>query len=220
MLFSIIIRTFALGTRDKTMKLIILTKPTFFVEEDQILTALFEEGMEHLHLYKPNQEPVFSERLLTLLDDDYYRKITVHNHFYLREEYGLRGIHLDNVTDELPYGYRGTVSRTCRSLSVLADAKRRSSYVFLQNIFDSQSNPADKSTLTMDELREASRRGLIDKKVYAMGGMKLDNIGMAKDLGFGGVVICGDLWNRFDIHNELDYKELLQHFERLKKAID
>jgi len=56
--------------------------------------------------------------------------------------------------------------------------------------------------------------------VYALGGMNLDNIKVARDLGFGGVVICGDLWNRFDIHNELDYKELLQHFERLKKAID
>ena len=36
------------------MKLIIMTKATFFVEENQILTTLFEEGMENLHLYKPN----------------------------------------------------------------------------------------------------------------------------------------------------------------------
>ena len=201
------------------MKLIILTKPTFFVEEDQILTALFEEGMEHLHLYKPNQEPVFSERLLTLLDDDYYRKITVHNHFYLREEYGLRGIHLDNVTDELPYGYRGTVSRTCRSLSVLADAKRRSSYVFLQNIFDSQSNPADRQSFTTEELHQASRKGLIDRHVYAMGGLNLDNIRQMRDLGFGGVVVCGDLWNRFDIHREQDFRDLIGHFRKLVNCL-
>ena len=35
------------------MKLIIMTKPTFFVEEDKILTALFDEGLDNLHLYKP-----------------------------------------------------------------------------------------------------------------------------------------------------------------------
>ena len=52
------------------MKLIIMTKATFFVEEDKILTTLFEEGLENLHLYKPNSEPVFSERLLTLLPDE------------------------------------------------------------------------------------------------------------------------------------------------------
>ena len=42
---------------------------------------------------------------------------------------------------------------------------------------------------------------------------------IAKELGFGGVVICGDLWNRFDIHNERDFKELILHFEKLRKAI-
>ena len=65
----------------------------------------------------------------------------------------------------------------------------------------------------------AAKAGLIDKKVYALGGMSLENLKAAKDLGFGGVVICGDIWNRFDIHNETDFKELIQHFERLRKAI-
>jgi thiamine-phosphate pyrophosphorylase len=71
----------------------------------------------------------------------------------------------------------------------------------------------------MEELREASRQGLIDKKVYALGGMNLDNISVAKNLGFGGVVICGDLWNRFNITAGLDYKELISHFEKLRKAV-
>lgn len=35
------------------MKLIVVTPPTFFVEEDQIITALFEEGLDILHLRKP-----------------------------------------------------------------------------------------------------------------------------------------------------------------------
>ena len=49
--------------------------------------------------------------------------------------------------------------------------------------------------------------------------MSLENLKVAKELGFGGVVICGDIWNRFDIHNETDFKELIQHFEKLRKAI-
>ena len=57
------------------MKLIIMTKSTFFVEEDKILTTLFEAGLDNLHLYKPGSEPVYSERLLTLLPEDYYGKI-------------------------------------------------------------------------------------------------------------------------------------------------
>ena len=58
------------------MKLIVMTKPTFFVEEDKILANLFEEGLENLHLYKPGASPMYSERLLTLLGDDYRNRIT------------------------------------------------------------------------------------------------------------------------------------------------
>ena len=201
------------------MKLIIMTKATFFVEEDKILTSLFEEGLENLHLYKPGSEPIYSERLLTLLSDDYYKRITVHDHFYLREEFRLRGIHLNNANDEPPAGYKGNISRTCHRIDELKEAKKRSGYVFLKTIFNSQSNPNDKQTLSLEELKEASRQGLIDKKVYAMGGINLDNIRQIKDLGFGGVVICGDLWNRFDIHSGCDYKELIAHFQKLRKTV-
>jgi thiamine-phosphate pyrophosphorylase len=196
-----------------------MTKATFFVEEDKILSSLFEEGLENLHLYKPGSEPMYSERLLTLLSEDYYKRITVHDHFYLKEEYRLRGIHINDMTTEIPAGYKGKFSRTCRQLDRLKEAKKHAEYVFLQNIFDSQTNPDDRQSFTEEELKAAAKQGLIDKHVYALGGMNIDNVRMAKDLGFGGVVICGDLWNRFDIHSEMDFKELIAHFSKLRKAV-
>jgi thiamine-phosphate pyrophosphorylase len=202
------------------MKLIVMTKPSFFVEEDKILVNLFEEGLDNLHLYKPGASPMFSERLLTLLGENYHSKITVHGHFYLKEEYRLKGIHIDDAFTEPPTGYKGNITRTCHAISELKEAKKHSNYVFLHSIFDSQSNPDEKQSFTYDELKAASKSGLIDKKVYALGGINLDNIKTIKDLGFGGIVICGDLWNRFNIHNEIDYKELLVHFEKLRKATE
>ena len=201
------------------MKLIVMTKSTFFVEEDKILTTLFEEGLDNLHLYKPDSEPVYSERLLTLLPDEYYKRITVHDHFYLREEYGLRGIHLETPDTELPYGYRGNVTITCTDISQLREAKKRSNYVFLKSIFDSHTNPADRQSFTIDEMKTAAKQGLIDRRVYALGGISLDNIHQVADLGFGGVVVCGDLWGRFDIHQGQDFKELIAHFKKLQKAV-
>ena len=201
------------------MKLAIMTKSTFFVEEDKILSSLFDEGLDDLHLFKPGSSPMYSERLLTLLPEDYYRKITVHDHFYLKQEYALSGIHLDNPTDNLPDGYKGKFSRTCTDLSQLKEMKKKSQYVFLKNIFDCIEFKEEKSSFSLQQLELAAGNGLIDKKVYALGGMSLENIKIAKALGFGGVVICGDLWNRFDIHNEKDYKELIAHFEKLRKAV-
>jgi len=201
------------------MKLVLMTQPTFFVEEDKILTSLFEEGLDNLHLYKPGSEPVYSERLLTLLPDVFYSKITVHDNFYLKEEYKLHGIHIDDETTPAPKGYRGHISRTCTHLDQLKETKKNADYVLLKYIFNSQTEPDQKSSFTTEELKEASRRGLIDRHVYALGGMNLDNVKLAKELGFGGVVISGDLWNRFNIHQELDYQALIDHFSKLRKAI-
>jgi len=201
------------------MKLVLMTQPTFFVEEDKILTSLFDEGLDSLHLYKPGASPMYSERLLTLLSDEYYKRITVHDNFYLKEEYKLKGIHIDDETTPAPKNYKGTLSRTCTHLEMLKEAKRNSDYVLLKYIFDSQTEPDQKATFTLEQLQEASRKGLIDRHVYALGGMNLDTIRMAKDLGFGGIVVSGDLWNRFNIHQELDYQGLLDQFCKLRKAI-
>ena len=201
------------------MKLVIMTKSTFFVEEDKILTTLFYEGMDNLHLFKPGSTPLYAERLLSLIPEDYYRKITVHDHFYLKNEYDLAGIHLDDLDTEIPNNYKGKIGRTCTDIQMLKEKKKKSSCVFLKNIFDCIEFSDEKKSFTQQQLEDAADKGLIDKHVYALGGMSLDNIRMAKTLGFGGVVICGDLWSRFDIHNQTDFKELIAHFEKLRNAV-
>lgn len=196
-----------------------MTKPTFFVEEDKILTSLFDEGLDNLHLCKPGATPMYSERLLTLLDEDVYNKITVHDHFYLKDEYRLKGIHIDDATTEPPQGYKGHISRTCHSLDELKDAKRKTDYVFLADVFGSQTNKAEQGSYTIPQLEEARRNGLIDKKVYAFGNVNIDTAKIAREIGFGGVVLCEDLWDKFDIHQQQDYKELMLYYERIRKAI-
>ena len=201
------------------MKLAIISQPQFFVEEDKIITTLFEEGLDLLHLYKPGSEPLYLERLLTLIPDDFHDRIVIHEHYYMKQEFELAGIHLDTPEQEMPNGYRGKVSRSCMKINQLKDLKKTSQYVFLHDIFDSLHQPEVKSKFTLDEIHQASKEGIIDKHVYALGGMNADNIRWAHDEGFGGVVICGDIWNRFDIHKEVDYKGLIEHFHKLKRAV-
>lgn len=199
------------------MKLVIITQPQFFIEEDRIITALFDEGLDSLHLYKPGSSPLYFERLLTLIPEEYHRNIVIHEHFYMKQEFDLAGIHLDVPDADVPQGYRGKVSRNCSDLSLLKDIKKKSEYVFLHDVFDSLHEEGVKSKFSVSEIHEASRKGLIDKHVYALGGMNADNIRWAHDEGFGGVVLCGDIWNRFDVHSQVDYNDVIQHFQRLRK---
>ncbi len=202
------------------MKLILLTPPDFFVEEDKILTALFEEGLDVLHLRKPGCEPVYSERLLTLLPECHHDQIVVHEHFYLKDEFNLRGIHLNNRNPEPPANYKGHISKSFHDIDTMKKEKRNFNYVFLSPIFDSISKSGYKSAFETNVLEDASARGIIDKKVMALGGVSAENMRTIRELGFGGVVVLGDLWNRFNIHSNLDYKELINHFRKLRKAAD
>src|SRR5574344_1721865 len=155
------------------MKLIIMTKSTFFVEEDKIITTLFAEGMDKLHLCKPNSAPLYSERLLSLIPEDCYRKIVVHDHFYLKDEYGLGGIHIEDATAALPNGYKGHFSRSCSAIEELNEAKKKSSYVFLRTVFGNQAKGTE-AAFSEEELKKASKAGYIDKKVFAIGGINID----------------------------------------------
>ena len=73
-------------------------------------------------------------------------------------------------------------------------------------------------TATTSAIDKAAAKGIIDKHVYAKGGINIDTIRRAKELGFGGVVVCHDLWSKFNIHSQLDFKELVGHFDRLRNV--
>lgn len=201
------------------MKLILLTCPEFFIEEDKILTTLFEEGLDILHFRKPNSEPIYCERLLSLMPEQYRSRIVAHDHFYLYDEFRLHGIHLSKRHPQIPATYSGPVTRTCYNLQSVIEQKPQNEYVLLRNIFDSISESENRRSFTPEELHTATRQGIIDHRVIAEGGVSLDNISQVREWGFGGVVIRGDLWNRFDVHSGKDYKELIAHFRKLRKAV-
>ena len=202
------------------MKLILITPPTYFVEEDKIITALFEEGLDLLHLRKPDTAPIYAERLLTLIPEQYHKRIVVHGHFYLKDEFKLKGVHLNSRNPHLPGNYKGHISRSCHSLEEVKEHKKNCDYVFLSPVFDSISKKDYHANYTPEEIRKAHKAGIIDKKVIALGGIDTDNIRQVESYGFGGAAIMGALWNKFDSCMDRDFDLVIEHFKKLKKLID
>ncbi len=202
------------------MKLIVVTAPTFFVEEDKIITALFEEGLDILHLRKPETPAMYAERLLTLIPEKYHRRIVTHEHFYLKEEFNLMGIHLNSRNPKEPHDYSGHVSCTCHSIEEAKNKKHFYDYLFMSPIYDCITKEGILSGYTPEELRQAGKDKIIDSKVMALGGITPENILEVKDFGFGGAVILGDLWNKFNACTDCDYLEVIRHFKKLKKMAD
>lgn len=202
------------------MKLIVVTAPTFFVEEDKIITALFEEGLDILHLRKPETSAMYSERLLTLIPKQYHKRIVTHEHFYLQEEFNLMGIHLNARNPKEPHDFSGHISCTCHSLDEVKSKKHFYDYLFLSPIFDCITKDGISSGFEAEELRQAGKEKIIDHKVMALGGITPNNILEIKDYGFGGAVVVGDLWNKFKACTDCNYLEIIRHFKKLKEMAD
>ena len=202
------------------MKLILITSPTYFVEEDKIITSLFEEGLDILHLRKPDTAPMFAERLLTLIPEQYHKRIVVHGHFYLKEEFRLKGIHLNLRNPNAPDHYKGHISCSCHSLEEVKERKRNYDYVFMSPVFDSISKQNYNAQYSPEEIKKAHKQGIIDKKVYALGGIDMHNIKEVKKYGFGGAAVMGAIWQKFDTCCDRDYSQIIEHFRKLKKLAD
>ena len=67
--------------------------------------------------------------------------------------------------------------------------------MFLSPIFDSISKQGYAAAFTKEELADASRRGVIDERVIALGGVTPKHLGELARIGFGGGAFLGHVWN-------------------------
>lgn len=174
---------------------LVITSPTFFPGEAAFIHRLFAHGVDIVHLRKPGATADDCARLLDDLTSDDRRRIVIHDFFELAQPYGLRGIHLNARRSTVPDGWQGHVSRSCHSLEEVKRYKDACDYVFLSPIFDSVSKQGYASAFTDETLREASKDGIIDHKVVALGGVTPNKIDYLQQLNFGGASMLGSVNN-------------------------
>ena len=131
------------------MKIIVISRPDFFEDEAARINTLFGQGMQLLHLRKPNCS---KEELASLLRDIHsvnYPLIALHQHHELAGEFGIKRLHFPEqlrlAQSEASLQYlraQGFVLSTsihdAAALDSLSDAF---SYSFFGPIFDSLSKP-------------------------------------------------------------------------------
>ena len=181
------------------MKLAVITTPAFFGGEEELVRRLFDSGLERLHLRKPGATREELARFLDSLRASDRARIVLHDHFRLCLRYGCAGVHLNSRNPSLPAELEGvSVSRSCHSLEELGTWKENCNYLFLSPIYDSISKEGYGSAFPREELEKARESGLLDSRVYALGGVSLEHIDELRGLGFGGVAVLGALWQSSD----------------------
>lgn len=192
------------------MDIIVITRPDFFDGETHLANSLFGCGMRRLHLRKPGASEDQLEKWLKDIDSQYHDRIVLHDCHSLAMKYGLGGVHLNSRNPEAPAGLPEgmTVSRSCHSFSELEKFKDSCSYLFLSPIYDSISKEGYGAAFSRIDLEKAAGSGIIDRKVFALGGVSAGRIREIRSLGFGGAAVLGALWQAGDPVEYL--RELLQ----------
>lgn len=185
------------------MKIIAITSPKVTGDDEYIIKGLVNRGIDIVHFRKPDSGIEECRSLLLKLTSGERSKIVVHDYPELYEEFSLLGIHVNKNVISLPEGYSGLKTRSCHSFEEVEMYKEDYDYLFLSPIFNSISKQGYMSAFTDAQLQQASKAGVIDRKVIALGGVTFDKIPYLKELNFGGVAMIGAIYNT-DVLERLD----------------
>ena len=180
------------------MKIILITPPQTLDNECAIVNRMFDEGLEILHLRKPEATCGEMEDYILQIEGQYRNRIVVHSCFELIDKYNLKGAHIGLNRPMTIAGYSRHLSYSCHSIEEVKEQKPHCDYVFLSPIFNSISKQDYTAAFSAEQLIEAKAQHIIDDKVVALGGITLSNINNVRQLGFGGVALLGDVWQNDD----------------------
>ncbi|MDO5016970.1 MAG: thiamine phosphate synthase [Porphyromonas sp.] len=186
------------------MKVIIITAPTPIEGEAEVIERIAAEGVFRIHLRRPEWDLEKTRLFLRQFSVEVLSKIVLHDHHRLAEELPLCGVHFNRRNPYAPHLRTGvSKSVSCHGFDELARYKPLTDYQFLSPVFDSISKSGYRSGFTRQQLLKSD---LIDKKVFALGGITPDRWRRISDIPFGGVAVLGDFWSiAANRQNYVDY---------------
>lgn len=177
-------------------KLIVISTDFDFKNEMNQVHALFDAGMELLHLRKPLWDLQRQENFLNQLSKDELSRVSLHQFHETAEKYGITRFHYKEAErnkaiphkDENPNVIRSTSFHDPATLEKIGPGFN---YCFLSPIFKSISKINHVSTIDSDY--KVKRK--LDTKVFALGGITEERIPQVMERNFYGVAVLGALWN-------------------------
>ena len=176
--------------------MILITNPQQVSNETEIINALFEEGLEVLHLRKPGFDQVQMCEFISKIDQRFHSRIMIHSHYELLDSYNLKGLHFTEKTKHLLPDYddvQCTKSMAVHELAELKSVRPTVGYILLSPLFPSVSKEGYSKQWDVEELKPelAKTHGF---GTVALGGITLENVKTVKALGFNDFALLGSIW--------------------------
>lgn len=168
-------------------------------DEAGLINKLFENGLQILHLRKPDSTREQVEKLLTEIDQKYHSRISLHQYHCLAEEFGILRLHFtekeraatswDDFQSMRKRGF--TLSTSIHEIEQLDTLSSCFSYAFFGPVFDSISKKGYHGVVNNNFKLTKKPVNLI-----ALGGIGTSNLENIQAMNFDGAAILGALWEQ------------------------
>ena len=211
------------------MQLIVISSSSTIENEAQIITALFEGGLETFHLRKHKLSTKKTRELLKSIPAHFHNRIVIHSHHKLAYKFNLKGIHLTktHIKQKIKTWFtikliklknpEIIITTSFSNIGQIMDNKHKYNYryVFLSPIFDSL-NSKFQGGFTEHSIRSAIQKSQL--KVVARGGIEINIIEKANSIGFNGLAFYSCIWKKKDPLAE--FNKIVEKYQELKIPIE
>lgn len=193
--------------------MIVITNPIPVANEINTIHSLFENGLELLHIRKPDFSEAEMKSFLSKIKTVYRQQLVLHSHHQLATAFGINRLHLnENIRKEIYpetlylYNEQGVrLSTSTHNIDSFNDLRLFFEYGFLSPVFPSVSKTNYQSNIDLFE--SIKNRTNFSTKLVALGGLSPANIRKTLSSGFDDIAILGSIWN---VNNPIENFKLCQ----------
>ena len=180
---------------------VVITNPTAVADEATIINNLFEEGLEILHIRKPDISVDEIRLLLQKINIQYHHKVALHQHHKLASDFGTKRLHYTEtnrrkMSDEILLKFKAdnyVLSTSIHSVQAYNSLSNVFDYTFFGPVFNSISKQGYTAVIADDFIFPVQYN---HAKVIAIGGIDITNIQQAMNMQFNGAAALGTIWQK------------------------
>jgi thiamine-phosphate pyrophosphorylase len=203
--------------------MIVITNPIPISNEVDTIHSLFENGLELLHIRKPDYSAAEMRSFLSEIKSDLREQLVLHSHHHLASAFGMNRIHFSEserkktvlLFGKFPFEtYKAKGFHLSTSVHSIEDFNTLSNafeYAFLSPIYPSISKKDYYSKIDLFEAIKNRTNYTI--KLIALGGIESKNAELAIENGFDNIALLGTIWNQNNpIENFKSCQKIVQLF--------
>jgi thiamine-phosphate pyrophosphorylase len=192
--------------------MIVFSNPIALRNEIAIIHSLFENDLELFHIRKPGYSILEMKQFIEQIDPDYRRKLALHQHHQLADDFGINRIHFSERDREngcTKNFQNKIISTSTHTIEDFNSLENTFEYAFLSPVFKSISK--ENYLPGTNHFESLKSRKNFKTKIVALGGIDSENILETLQRGFDDVALLGTIWNNDNILNQFKSCQKIVH---------